>query len=126
VARFEFDNRDAFADSDGTAPVVGVGEAADGRIRAVIGVDGRLSKLDIAPDLLRHNRHGGTLLDCNTLAAEIAQAVNDAINDFARRATAPDTLATIAELSQIGDSFESAVNQVTAELERAERRLDGR
>lgn len=125
MARFEFDDPDAFAEDDD--PVAGgVGEAADGRIRAMIGSEGRLARLDLAPELLQHDRDGGTLLDSVTLAAEITKAVNTAIDDYVRHAAGVDTAEVTAELTQVGDAFKRAISEVTADLERAERRLDSR
>lgn len=115
-----------FVPEDDDGQVVGVGETAGGEIRAVAGPDGRLRELAISPTLLRHSRHGTTVMDAATLAAEVTRAVNLALDDLARRAAA-GALADVADdLDQVNESFDRAINAVTAELERAERRLEGR
>jgi hypothetical protein len=98
----------------------GVGEAAGGWIRAVV-ADGRLADLELSPQLMRR---GG--MDSSTLAAEVTNAVNAALDDLVRQVTVaatPDTAAVAAELDQVNATFTRAIDEVTAELERAERRL---
>jgi hypothetical protein len=73
--------------------------------------------LDLITGVLEH---GGTL------AAEITAAVNAAIDDLARRAAAGALADVAGELDQVSESFDRAIDAVTTELERAERRLDGR
>jgi hypothetical protein len=106
--------------------VVGVGETAGGEIRAVAGPDGRVRELRISPALLRHSRQGRTVLDAATLAAEITAAVNTALDDLARRAAAGALGDLDAGLTEVNETFDRAINAVTAELERAERLLEGR
>lgn len=119
MSRFGFDD-------DEDHPVVGAGEAAGGRIRAVVAAEGRLTKLKIAPELLRHNQDGTPVMDSATLAAEITAAVNVAIEDVARQAAAGLSVAAAAELDEVGAAFERSINEITAELERTERRIEGR
>lgn len=125
MSRFDF----TVPEDDSNGPVVGVGEAANGRIRAVAAADGTLRKLTIAPDLLRRTRDGGTFLDSRELAAEITQAVNTAMSDLVRRAAlaaAPGPDAFAGELAAVRTDLGRALNDVRAELERAERRIAGR
>lgn len=98
----------------------GVGEAAGGWIRATV-AEGRLANLELSPLLLRR---GG--MDSSTLAVEVTNAVNAALHDLVRQAAVaatPDTTAVTAELDQVSATFARAIDEVTAELERAERRL---
>lgn len=114
-------------DDDAQGPLTGIGEAADGQIRAVIAQDGKLHKLTISPNLLRHTRGGGTVLDSRALAAEITHAVNTAIDDLARRTTLATLPATLnAELSHVKTDLDRALNDARTELERAERRITDR
>jgi DNA-binding protein YbaB len=125
VSRFGFEEPDAVRGEDG--PVVGIGEAAGGRIRAEVAAEGRLSKLEIAPEVLRHNREGRPVMDSTALAAEITGAVNAAIEDAARRAaTAALSGSATAELNEVSATFERSIAELTAELERTERRIEGR
>jgi hypothetical protein len=97
----------------------GVGEAAGGWIRAVV-AEGRLANLELSPQLLRRG------MDSSTLAVEVTNAVNAALHDLVRQAevtATPDTAAVTAELDQVSATFARAIDEVTAELERAERRL---
>jgi hypothetical protein len=112
-------------DTTGAAPA-GVGEAADGQIRAELARDGRLRMLTISPNLLRHNR-GGSALDSRALTAEITHAVNAAIDDLNRRTTqAAVPTALIIELSQVKTDLDRAIDDARSELERAERRIADR
>ena len=128
MTRFEFEDSDAFAEEEAAytapgGPEAGIGEAVDGQVRAVVSAEGRLTTVDISPDLLRHGRGGGTYLDSTALGAAITAAVNAAFDDLVRKtAAAPDT----SGLADVGASFERSINEVRAELERAERRLEGR
>jgi hypothetical protein len=99
----------------------GVGDAAGGQIRAVV-TDGHLADLEISPMVMRR---GG--MDSRMLAAEVARAVNAAIDDLVRQSTAGlGTGSVAAELAQVSVGFARAIDEVTAELERAERRIDTR
>lgn len=101
--------------------VFGVGEAANGQIRAVV-ADGRLAHLEFSPTIMRR---GG--MDSKMLAAEVTSAVNTALDDVVRQVTkAQGTGSIAAGLAQVSASFARAIDEVTAELERAERRLDMR
>lgn len=108
------------------ADVTGTGEAANGLIRAVVGADGRLSGLSLAPELRRLGRHG-PVMDSVTLAAEIAAAVNAALDDLDAKLRAHvgefgDRLG--ADLDRIAEDFERALDQVATDIVRAERRLE--
>jgi hypothetical protein len=116
-------------DDDIQTALEGTGEAANGQIRATVGEDGRLRELTISPGLLRHTRGGGTFLDSDVLAAEIAHAVNAAMDDLIRRtaiAAAPSVADLSAELSTVRTDLDRALNDARTELERAERRIAGR
>jgi hypothetical protein len=122
VPRFDFTP----PEDDAQGPLIGVGEAADGQIRAVVAENGKLRKLTISPNLLRHTRGGGTFLDSRTLATEITQAVNAAMDDLIRRtalAAAPDPAELTTELSHVKTGLDRALNNVRTELERAERHI---
>jgi hypothetical protein len=125
MARFDF----TVPDEETEGPAVGVGEAADGRIRAVIAADGRLRDLTISPQVLAHTRGGGTVLDSRALAGEITHAVNVAMDDLVRRrtlASVPNPAELKAELSHVKSDVDRALNDVRTELERAERRIADR
>jgi hypothetical protein len=122
VPRFDFTR----PEDDVQGPLVGVGEAVDGQIRAAVAENGKLKKLTISPNLLRHTRGGGTFLDSRTLATEITQAVNAAMDDLNRRAPAPDPAVLNGELSHVKTDLDRAINDVRTELERAERRIADR
>ena len=116
-------------DDDTGARLAGVGEAAAGQIRAEVAEDGTLRELTISPNLLRHNRAGGTFLDSEVLATEITHAVNTAMEDLLRRtarASAPDPAALAEELSRVSTDLDRDLNDARTELERAERRIAGR
>lgn len=115
MARFGFTDLHDEAEE----PVVGVGVAMDGRIRVVVGADGRVCELTIAPQLLGRFSH-----DSAGLAEGITVAVNVALDDLDRHA-APEPDGFAGELSRIGAEFARAVDGVRAELERAERRIAG-
>lgn len=55
------------------AEITGTGEAANGLIRAVVGADGRVSALSLAPELRRLGPRG-PVMDSETLATDIARA----------------------------------------------------
>lgn len=105
----------------------GMGEAANGLIRAVVGSDGRVSALSLAPELRRLGPRGTPVMDSETLAAEIAAAVNAALDDLdatlrAHAGEFGDRLG--ADLDRIAEDFERALDQVATDIGRAERRLE--
>jgi hypothetical protein len=129
MTQFDFLLPENQPEEDADGPLVGLGEAAGGEIRAVADAEGRVERLEISPGLLRHSRHGGTVVDSATLATEVTRAVNAALDDLVRRAAAasvPGAHAVAGELNRVGADFQRAIDDVTTELERAERRLDGR
>lgn len=108
------------------ADLHGTGRAADGLIRAVVGADGRLSSLSLAPELRKLGR-GGPIMDSETLGTQIAAAVNAAMDDFDAkvREHAGDVGDRLtADLDRIGEDFERALDQVANDIVRAERRLE--
>ena len=108
------------------ADATGTGEAANGLIRAVVGTDGHVSALSLAPELRRLGPRG-PVMDSETLAAQIAAAVNAALDDLHTKLRAHvgefgDRLG--ADLDQIAEDFERALDQVATDIARAERRLE--
>lgn len=122
MSRFDF----SLPDDDSDGRLIGVGEAANGRIHAIAAADGTLHKLTIAPELLRRTHHGDTFPDSQELATHITHAVNTAMSDLAHRAAraaVPDRTVFAGELVAARTDFARALNHVRAELERAERRM---
>ncbi len=108
------------------ADATGTGEAANGLIRAIVGADGRVSALSLAPELRRLGPRG-PVMDSETLAAEISAAVNIALDDLDAKLRADlgefgDRLG--ADLDRIAEDFERALDQVATDIVRAERRLE--
>jgi len=104
-------------------PLFGVGEAANGQIRAVV-EEGRLANLKISPTFLRRNG-----MDSTALADEVAAAVNAALDDLVDQTMLDmqsDTGTVTAELDQVTDTLTRAIDGVRSELDRAVRRLDTR
>lgn len=115
MARFGFTEPEDDTANDTAERAAGVGVAVDARIRAVVGVDGRLRELAIDPGLL--GRPG----DSAALAGAIIDAVNAAMDDLVRQAV-PGT----DGIAAVGVGFERALDGVRADLERAERRIADR
>ncbi|OLF13967.1 hypothetical protein BLA60_01960 [Actinophytocola xinjiangensis] len=117
MARFGFTapEDDTEGEPDTAERAAGVGVAVDARIRAVVGVDGRLRELAIDPGLL--GRPG----DAAALAGAIIDAVNAAMDDLVRQAV-PGT----DGIAAVGVGFERALDGVRADLERAEQRIADR
>lgn len=131
MARFDFEAEDDYEATSGSADgqLIGVGDAADGRIRARFAADGHLQNLDISPELLRHDRNGQPVMDSATFADEITRAINGAIDDLARTVAekaAPGATEATAALNEIGVNFQQAISDARARLEQVERRLDTR
>ncbi len=108
------------------ADLTGMGQAANGLIRAVVGADGRVSALSLAPELRRLGPRG-PVMDSETLAAEIAAAVNAALDDldatlWAHTGELSDRLGS--DLDRIAEDFERALDHVSTDIARAERRLE--
>lgn len=108
------------------ADVTGTGEAANGLIRTIVGTDGRVSALSLAPELRRLGPRG-PVMDSETLAAEIVTAVNAALDDLDAKLRAHvgefgDRLD--ADLDRIAEDFERALDHVATDIARAERRLE--
>lgn len=108
------------------ADVTGTGEAAKGLIRVVVGADGRVLSLSIAPELRRLGPRG-LVMDSEALAAEIAAGVNAALDDLGAKLRAHvgefgDRLG--ADLDRIAEDFERTLDQVATDIARAERRLE--
>lgn len=108
------------------ANVTGTGEAARGLIRVVVGADGRVLTLSIAPELLRLGPRE-FIRDSEDLAAEITAGVNAALDDLSAQLRAQvgmlgDRLG--ASLDQIAADFERTLDQVATDITRAERRLE--
>jgi DNA-binding protein YbaB len=117
---FESDDEQAAAD------VTGRGEAADGLISAVVGVDGRLVELQLDP-ALRGTGRRGPALDSEVLSAQIIEAVNAALDDL--QAKIRNGLGSIGDklaidLDRLAEDFERTLNQVNNDIARAERRLE--
>lgn len=106
--------------------LTGTGEAANGLIRTIVGADGRVSALSLAPELRRLGPRG-PVMDSETLAAEITAAVNAALDDLDAKLRTHvgefgDRLD--ADLDRIAEDFERALDQVATDIARAERRLE--
>ncbi|MCM0675857.1 YbaB/EbfC family nucleoid-associated protein [Micromonospora phytophila] len=71
--------------------VESVAEAADGRIRVTVGVDGRVSGIDIDPRVLREGS--------DHLAAELRDAVNAALDGQDDATAAADPVPDLAALT---------------------------
>lgn len=105
--------------------VTGRGEAANGLVRAVVGADGRLATLRLDPELRRVGPHG-PVVDSETLATHIAEAVNAALDDYeAKIRGGLDGLGAklATDLDRLAEDFERALDQVANDIVRAERRL---
>lgn len=131
MTQFGFQTEDDYEGASGGAhgQIIGVGDAADGRIHARFAADGHLQGLEISPVLLRHDHNGQPVMDSATFASEITCAVNAAIDDLARAIAtnaAPDATETTAALNEIGANFQQAISDARARLEQVERRLDTR
>ena len=112
-----------------TAGITGSAESADGRIRAVISPDGRLRDLNIAPEVLQRGKRGDTAMDSATLATEITRTINAAFDDLVKRsatAAMPNLADAEAGLRTTASDVELELNRITADLERAQRRLNER
>lgn len=108
------------------ANVTGTGEAGRGLIRVVVGADGHVLTLSIAPELLRLGPRE-LVRDSATLGAEIAAGVNAALDDLSTQLRAQvgalgDRLG--ASLDRIAEDFERTLDQVATDITRAERRLE--
>ncbi|MET7968680.1 YbaB/EbfC family nucleoid-associated protein [Micromonospora sp. NPDC005305] len=114
----------AGADGDGEAPPPpeGVGEAADGLVRATAGPPGRITALTLDPRVMR--------LPSESLAEEIGTAVNAALADLQEKATA--AVPGQVDLSSLGEQLrriqQDAGRQLTTftdALVQAQDRLSG-
>ncbi|GGR64876.1 hypothetical protein GCM10010169_04990 [Micromonospora fulviviridis] len=112
----------AGADGEAPPPAEGTGEAADGLVRVTAGPPGRITALTLDPRVMR--------LPSESLAEEIAAAVNGALADLQEKATA--AVPGQVDLSSLGEQLrriqEDAGRQLTTftdALVQAQDRLSG-
>ncbi|MGE5291939.1 MAG: YbaB/EbfC family nucleoid-associated protein [Micromonosporaceae bacterium] len=87
----------------------GIGEAADGRVRAVAASPGRLESLELDPRVMR--------MPSKDLAQQVLTAVNAALNDLAAQAPSAEGMALPdpAELAAaVADIQQQSVRQMAA------------
>jgi hypothetical protein len=109
-------------DQDEQEPPLGMGEAADGRVRVRAALPGRIENLELEPSLLR--------LSVEELAREIESAVNTALADLQGRAVAtagPTDLGALTDqLKEIQFGAERQFAKLTASLVEAQEQLTRR
>lgn len=106
--------------------VYGMGGAADGLVQARVTADGKIDELRIDPQVMRHSANRSSTLE--DLAEDIKTAVNQAIDDLGDQAarSAGEIMDTLgADLNQVTAGFERAMEQITDDIVRAQRRLEG-
>ncbi|MFF5177176.1 YbaB/EbfC family nucleoid-associated protein [Micromonospora sp. NPDC000316] len=105
------DRRGVDGGAEATAPIEGVGEAADGMVRVVARPGGQIESVWIDPRLMRSGSE--------SLADEIRTATNAALTDLraalADVAAAPDTAAMLEQLRELQ---RSAVPQLQGFIDR--------
>jgi hypothetical protein len=103
-------------------PPIGMGEAADGRVRVRATLPGRIENLELEPSVLR--------LSGEELAREIESAVNAALADLQGRAVtaagAADLGALTDQLKDIQFNAERQFARLTASLVEAQEQLTRR
>ena len=104
----------------GSDQLSGVGEAAQGRVRAKVGVDGLLERLELDPRALR--------LGSGELAGQITLAVRTAQEDWsAKRDLGPlDQKMVVRRLDEMQADTDCGYARLMATLDETLRRLDGR
>jgi hypothetical protein len=112
----------AAADGEAPPPPEGVGEAADGLVRVTAGAPGRISALTLDPRVMR--------LPSESLAEEIAAAVNAALADLQEKATAAvpgqvDLGSLSEQLRRIQEDAGRQLTTFTDALVQAQDRLSG-
>jgi hypothetical protein len=109
------------ADGDGeeSEPIEGVGEAADGLIRAVAAAGGQLAGLYLDPAVLQ--------MGAAALAEEIVAAVNAAAVDLQEQMAgafgAPDLDALAGQLKEIGEESNRQMSSFLDALTEAQQRI---
>lgn len=121
---YDYPDEDIFHEAD-EAPVeqdgpVGRAESADGLIRVVLGPDGRVQDLFLAPTLLSR----GADVESAELAQRIKLTINDAFTDLAEQhaAVAAAGLDTGGAGEKVAE-FRRAMDAMKAGVARVERRL---
>ncbi|SCG56049.1 YbaB/EbfC family nucleoid-associated protein [Micromonospora coxensis] len=102
--------------------VESVAEAADGRIRVTVGVDGRLSAVDLDPRVLREGSE--------YLADELRRAVNAALDGQADAVTGtepmPDLAAMAATVERLQDQGLRQMREISTAISETMRKLQQR
>jgi hypothetical protein len=112
---------DADGDGDGaeSEPIEGVGEAADGLIRAVAVSGGELAGLYLDPAVMQ--------MSSATLAEEIVAAVNAAVADLQEQVSgafgAPDLDALAGQLKEVGEESNRQMGLFLDQLVEAQQRI---
>jgi len=109
------------ADADGaeSEPIEGVGEAADGLIRAVAVSGGQLAGLYLDPAVMQ--------MGAATLSEEIVAAVNAAVADLQEQVSgafgAPDLDALASQLKEVGEESNRQMGLFLDSLTEAQQRI---
>ncbi|MGK5443099.1 YbaB/EbfC family nucleoid-associated protein [Micromonospora sp. URMC 105] len=102
--------------------VESVAEAADGRIRVTVGVDGRLSAVDLDPRVLREGS--------DYLADELRRAVNAALDGQAEVVAGtepmPDLAAMTATVERLQDQGLRQMREISTAISETMRKLQQR
>ncbi|MEH0824335.1 MULTISPECIES: YbaB/EbfC family nucleoid-associated protein [unclassified Micromonospora] len=101
--------------------VESVGEAADGRIRVILGTDGRVSAVDLDPRVLREG--------AEHLAEELRRAVNAALDgqdDPAASEPMPDLTAMTATVERLQDQGLRQMREISQAISDTMRKLQQR
>lgn len=117
------DDMDQGSDQPAGGEPGGQGTAANGRIEALVGPDGRLATLRLDAGL-RKLGPDGPVMSSEQLAAEIVTAVNTALDDWDERLKSAAGGDLAARLDAMADDFERSLDQLSDDIFRAERRLD--
>ncbi|MGH4017842.1 MAG: YbaB/EbfC family nucleoid-associated protein [Pseudonocardiaceae bacterium] len=108
------------------ASLTGAGTALNGSIRAGVTADGRLDELHLKPEIVRLGQRG-PVTDSVTLAAEIKNAVNAAIDDLQHKigAVTPEAIGGFeADLDRLAADLDRTLDRITTDIARAQYRLE--